>query len=146
VPADSTIIIASLGSALVTASVGAVALLRAHRQRLRHERELADRAELRKVLDSGSELLGHLSEVGTPAERQAMLELLIAYQGRLLLWVQPDDALSTGLVEVVQTLLGSGSAEERDRYLADGTRYFDDLMSSKSAWMDAARVRVAVSS
>ena len=145
---DSTIIIASIGSALVTASVGAVALLRAHGQRLRHERELADIAGLRTVLDVGAELLVRAEqtaqdmyriEIGPKRLEISAKPALLAYQKRLLLWVQAKDPVSTTWVAIVGVYLSveAGSMDETD----DIRR----LAMAGAEWLNAARARMGVS-
>lgn len=145
---DSAIIVAALGGSLVTASVGAFVLLRAHGQRLRHERELADIAGLRRVLDAGAELLVSAEQtaqdmyhiqVGPKRLEISATAALFAYEKRLLLWVEPKDPVSTAWVDIVRVYLSveAGSMDEMDDVLRLG--------SAGAVWLKAARARVGVS-
>ncbi len=145
-PSDSTIIIASL----LPASVGACALLLAHGQRLRHERKLTDIAALRAVLDAGAELLVRAEqtaqamyriEIGPKRLEISVEPALLAYEKRLLLWVEPKDAVSTAWVAIVGAYrsVAAGSMDETsvaftiDRY----GHLLPDSHAERGAQLDA---------
>jgi hypothetical protein len=145
VPSDSTVIIAALGGALVTASVGAGALLRTHAQRLRHERDLAYTAELRRVLDAGADLAVRANAITydiwakgcRSPEAEALEQEMIAYEQRLMFWVDFDD-------DVVQLWHFFTAAFSRIQAGSDPEAEFSgrQIGGWQAEWMAAGRARV----
>lgn len=145
------------GLGLIVPLVAASFVVIVHRQRLgherllaedrlRHERLLADKAELRRVLDAGAELLAraernsqHLSMLtpGPGREEASQYLELLSYGQRLLLWVEPRDDLVAEWIR----FLAAYRAVEGAEHPGDG---WDRLGSSGAAWMKVARARVAV--